>query len=35
MLLQFDVTDEESLLLRSDFTYPNFCCLVDFARNAN
>jgi len=29
MLIQFDATDEESPLLHSDFTNPNFCCRVD------
>jgi len=28
-----DATDEASPLLLYDFTYPNFCCPVDFARN--
>jgi len=32
---RIDATDEESPLLHSDFTYPNFCCRVGFARNAN
>jgi len=31
----YDATGEELPLLLFDFTYPNFCCRVDFARNAN